>query len=81
VGDQVTSGNASEWESDEEILQPMVTVDESVPDGPDSVVPLVLQEPDASIHRHRRSEVERLANATRPMKGDQEQRLVLLGIL
>jgi hypothetical protein len=66
VGDQVASGDASEWESDKEILQLMVTVDESVPNGPNPVVPLVVQEPDAPIHCHHHLEVKCLGDAARP---------------
>ena len=66
-------GDASEWESDDEILRPKATEDEEVPNGPDPVVPLILREPDAPIHRHHHSEVERLANAARPLPA-QERR-------
>jgi hypothetical protein len=43
----------------------MVTVDESAPNGPDLVVPLVVQEPDAPIHHRHCSEVECLGDAAR----------------
>lgn len=61
-----TSGDMSEEESDEEILQPKATWDESVPNGPDPAVPLIPREPDAPAHRHRCSEVEHLADAAGP---------------
>lgn len=38
----------SEWESDEEILQPE---DEGVPNGPNPVVPPILREPEAPAHQ------------------------------
>jgi hypothetical protein len=75
VGDQVAGGDASEWESDEEILQLMVTVDESVPNGPDPVVPLIVQEPDTPIHHHCHSEVKHLGDAARPPPTNDQRRL------
>jgi hypothetical protein len=56
---QVTDdGNASEWESDEEILRPRATVDEGAPNGSDPVVLPILQEPNERIRRRHHSEVE-----------------------
>ena len=72
----------SEWESDEEILRPEATEDESAPNGIGPGVPLIPGEPDAPTHRRRRSEVERLADAAGPpppMRGeDRELRRVRL---
>jgi len=66
VGVQYTNGGVNELESDEEILRPMATEDESVPDGPDPVVPLIPMEPEAPPHHYRCSEVEHLADAAGP---------------
>ena len=63
---QNMNGDMSEWESDEEILRPKATRDESVPNGPDPAVPLIPREPDTPAHRRRRSEVERLADSAGP---------------
>ncbi len=40
-------GDASEWESDDEILWSKVIEDESIPNNPEPVVPIILREPDA----------------------------------
>ena len=58
--------DVSEWESDNEILQSMAIEDEGIPNDPEPVVPIVLREPGVPPHRHRRTEVERLADATGP---------------
>ena len=68
-------GDASEWESDAEILRPKVTEEEVVPNGPDPVVPLIPREPDAHVHRRRRSEVERLADAAGPPPAQEKRRM------
>jgi len=47
------SGDMSEWESDAEVLRPMATEDDEVPNGTDPAVPLVPREPDAPTRRHR----------------------------
>src|SRR5258706_5891574 len=62
---EVVDGDASEWESDTEILQPRVTKDEVVPNGPNPVVHLIPRVPNTPIRR-RCSEVEQLADTARP---------------
>jgi len=66
VGVQYKNGGVNEPESDEEILRPMVTEDESIPGGPDPVVPPIPMGLEAPPHHYRRSEVERLADAAGP---------------
>src|SRR5258706_15097657 len=58
---EVVDGDASEWESDTKILQPRVTEDEVVPNGPNPVVPLIPREI-GCCH----SEAERIADAAGP---------------
>ena len=67
-------GSVSEWESDEETLRPTATEDEETPDGPDPIVPLVPREPDAPAHRHRRSEIEHLADTAGPPPTHEKRR-------
>ena len=67
--------DVSEWESDAEILRPRVTEEEVVPNGPNPVVPLISREPDAHVHRRRRSEVERLADAAGPPPAQERRRM------
>jgi len=55
---ETVDNDASKWESDTEILQPKVTEDEDVPNGPDPVVLPNLREPDMHICGHHHSEVE-----------------------
>jgi hypothetical protein len=78
VGDQndpvTDNGDASEWESDDEILRPRATVDEDAPNGPDPGVPPILQEPGEHIRRRHRLEVERLADATGPPPTNERRR-------
>jgi hypothetical protein len=78
VGDQndpvTDNGDASEWESDDEILRPRATVDEDAPNGPDPGVPPILQEPGEHIRRRHRSEVERLADAAGPPPTNERRR-------
>ena len=59
---EIVDDDASEWESDAEILRPKATEDDDVPNGPDPVVPLNPREPDAPIRGVLRSEVERIAD-------------------
>jgi len=66
VGVQYKNGGVNEPESDEEILRPMVTEDESVPDGPDPVVPPIPMGLEAPPHCYHCSEVECLADAAGP---------------
>ncbi len=61
-----TNGDASEWESDNEILQSKVIEDESIPNNPKPVVPIILREPDAPPHHHHHTEVKHLADAAGP---------------
>ena len=56
------AGLMSEWESDEDNLRLKATEDERMPNGIGPGVPLVPREPDPPTRRHRRSEVERLAD-------------------
>ena len=71
----IADGDTSEGESDTKILQLTVTEEKMVPNGPDPVVPLIPREPDAPIHGHRCSEVERLANVARPPPTHEKRRV------
>lgn len=74
VGVRHTSGDVSESESDEEALRPTTTNDESVPNGPDPVVPPVPIGLDVPPRRQRRSEIERLADAAGPPPTHEKRR-------
>ncbi len=64
---QNTNEDASKWESDNEILQSRVIEDESIPNNPEPVVPIILREPSVPPHHHCHTEVEHLADAAGPL--------------
>lgn len=66
VGVRNMNGDTSRWELDDEISQCKAAEDEIVPNDPDSLVPIVLREPDPPSPLPHRREVERLADAAGP---------------